>query len=81
MIWPCGFTCFREQAIAAEYFLSSRGYNINQLEGATPDNFMNLKSYNSHEHPPFPPSDFKTLVDAAVNQKKWFNLVLHNYSK
>ena len=78
LIWPCGFTNYREQAVVTDYFLSARGYNINQLEDVYPENFMNLKSYNSHEHPPFPPSDFKTLVDAAVNQKKWFNLVLHN---
>ncbi|MDP2890240.1 MAG: hypothetical protein Q8P34_14900 [Bacteroidota bacterium] len=77
LIWPCGYTNYREQAIASEYFLSARGYNINQLEDATPDNFMNLKSFNSHEHTPYPPSDFKTIVDAAIIQHKWFNLVLH----
>src|ERR1035437_6031637 len=75
--WPCGYTNYHEQAVATEYFLSARGYNINQLEDATPVNFMNLKSYNSHEHTPYPPSDLKTVVDAAVNQQKWFNLVLH----
>src|ERR1035437_7308686 len=75
--WPCGYTNYHEQAVATEYFLSARGYNINQLEDATPVNFMNLRSYNSHEHTPYPPSDLKTVVDAAVNQQKWFNLVLH----
>jgi gliding motility-associated-like protein len=79
-VWPCGFTNYREQAVASEYFLSARGYNINQLEDATPDNFMNLKSYNSHESTPYPPSDLKTVVDAAVDQQKWFNLVLHDYT-
>jgi hypothetical protein len=78
LVWPCGYTNFREQAVASEYFLSARGYNINQLEDATPDNFMNLKGYNSHEHTPFPPSDLKPLVDSAVVNHKWFNLVLHN---
>ena len=78
--WPCGFTNYREQAIASEYFLSARGYNINMLEDPDPENFMNLKSYNSHEHTPYPPSDLKTVVDLAISQKKWFNLVLHNYS-
>jgi gliding motility-associated-like protein len=38
---------------------------------------MNLKSYNSHEHEPYPPEDLRTVVDAAVAQKKWFNLVQH----
>jgi gliding motility-associated-like protein len=80
LVWPCGYTNYREQADATEYFLSARGYNINQLEDATPDNFMNLKSYNSHEHAPYPPADLKTVVDDAVNQKKWFNLVLHNHT-
>ena len=80
LVWPCGYTNFREQTIAAEYFLSARGYNINQMEDAYPENMMNLKSYNSHEHYPYPPSDFKNLVDLAVSQKKWFNLVLHDYS-
>jgi gliding motility-associated-like protein len=76
-VWPCGYTNYHEQAVTTEYFLSSRGYNINQLEDATPDNFMNLKSYNSHEDTPYPPSDLKTVVDAAVSQGKWFNLILH----
>ena len=78
LVWPCGYTNYREQAVASDYFLSARGYNINQLEDATPDNFMNLKSFNSHEHTPFPPSDLKTMVDSAVFRHKWFNLVLHN---
>ncbi len=78
--WPCGFTNYREQAIASDYFLSARGYNINMLEDQEPDNFMNLKSYNSHEHTPYPPSDLKTVVDLAISQKKWFNLVLHSQS-
>ena len=29
---------------------------------------------------PYPPSDLKTVVDLAVTQNKWFNLVLHGYS-
>ena len=48
------------------------------LEDPEPENLMNLKSYNSHEHTPLPPSDLKTLVDSAVLKNKWFNLVLHN---
>jgi hypothetical protein len=75
--WPCGFATIPRQVIAADYFLAARGYNINQLEDATPNDFMNVKSFNSHENPPFPPGDFKTIVDAAAAQGKWFNLVLH----
>jgi hypothetical protein len=73
------------QGVAGDYFLVARGYNINLLEDASPYNFMNLKSFNSHEHDPSRynpsappnPADLKTVVDAAVNQGKWFNLVLH----
>lgn len=80
LIWPCGFTNLEYQAIAAEYFLSARGYNINELEEATPANLMNLKSFNSHEHTPFPPEDLKSIVDAAEASGKWANLVLHAYT-
>ncbi|WP_051961643.1 DUF1349 domain-containing protein [Methylobacter sp. BBA5.1] len=76
--WPCGFTDVYEQDISSEYFLASRGYNINELEDQTPSNFHNLKSFNSHEHTPYPPSDLKTVIDMAVQQEKWANLVLHN---
>jgi regulation of enolase protein 1 (concanavalin A-like superfamily) len=75
--WPCGFTNTHEQAVASEYFLSARGYNFNQLEDTTPLNFLNLKSFNSHEHVPYPPADLKTVVDMAEQQGKWANLVLH----
>ena len=77
LAWPCGFRNIEEEAVASDYFLVARGYNINQLEDTTPNDFMNVKSYNSHEHFPFPPADLKTVVDAAVAQGKWFNLVLH----
>jgi gliding motility-associated-like protein len=75
--WPCGFTNYREESDAGIYFLSSRGYNFNKLEDPTPDDFMNLKTYNSHEHDPVPPSDLRTVIDTAVMQKKWFNMVVH----
>ncbi len=80
LVWPCGTTSYREQAVAADYFLSARGYNKNQLEDATPRNFMDLNSYNSHESFPYPPSDFKMVVNMALDQHKWFNLVLHSMS-
>ena len=75
--WPCGANTTREKVWAADYFLISRGYNINQLEDASPQDFMNVKSYNSHEHDPGPPSDLKTVVNAAITQGKWANLVFH----
>ena len=78
-VWPFGGTNLRLQSVVADYFLSARGYNINQLEDASPENLMNLKSFNSIEDPN-PPStnDFRLLVDSAVAQSKWFNLVLHS---
>ena len=79
-VWPCGFTRPAQQAIAADYFLSTRGYNINELEDASPSNFMNLKSFNSHEHVPFPPADLRVIADAAEAQGKWANLVLHAFT-
>jgi regulation of enolase protein 1 (concanavalin A-like superfamily) len=78
LAWPCGVATAPYRIVAADYFLAARSYNLNQLEEATPNDFMNLKSFNSHEHPPFPPADLKTLVDAAAAQGKWCNLVLHN---
>ena len=76
--WPCGVNSINEQAIAGDYFLVARGYDINQLEDASPQNWMNLKSYNSHSGVPAPPADFKTLVNAAMSQSKWVNFVFHN---
>jgi hypothetical protein len=78
LAWPCGVATEPYQLVAADYFLAARGYNINQLEDPTPVDFMNLKSFNSHEDEPYPPADLKTVVAAAAAQGKWFNLVLHN---
>jgi len=79
-VWPCGYTSIKAQSVAYDYFLSARGYNINELEDSSPYNLMNLKSFNSHEHTPFPPEDLKTQVDAAIAEGKWFNLVLHQFN-
>jgi len=78
--WPCGVTSIQQGAIASDYYLIARGYNINQLEDRTPKDFMNVKSFNSHEHSPFPPADLKTIVDDAMAQGKWANLVFHAFS-
>lgn len=77
LVWPCGFRNIEYGVIAADYFLSARGYNWNALEDTTPVDFMDLKSFNSHEHTPVPPADLKTIVDDAQSQGKWANLVLH----
>jgi hypothetical protein len=76
--YPCGLTSPRMRTVAADYFLLARGYGINALEDTSPSDFMNLKSFNSHPHAPYPPADLKTVVDAALAEGKWFNMVLHN---
>lgn len=75
MAWPGGYVQHKE--LAGQYFLSVRGYNINQFEDPLPDDFMNLKSFNSQEHPPFPPADFRGLLDEAERYGKWAILVFH----
>ncbi|ACZ29552.1 hypothetical protein Xcel_0513 [Xylanimonas cellulosilytica DSM 15894] len=77
LVWPCGFNPLWYGVKAWDYFLCARGYNINALEDPTPRDIMNIKSYNSHEHAPVPPADLKTIVDGAVAQGRWANLVLH----
>ena len=78
LAWPCGFTETSEEYISNQYFASARGYNFNQLEETSPTDLQNLKSFNSHEHAPYPPADLKTVVDAAIQQGKWANLVFHS---
>ena len=78
--WPCGAVTTREKLWASDYFLISRGYNHNQLEDTTPKDFMDVKSFNSHEHAPFPPADLETVVDDAIAQGKWANLVFHRFN-
>lgn len=78
LVWPCGYTNYREQSIAADYFLGARGYAINQLEDPTPENFMKIKSFNTPQgSPPLPPLNLQNYVDLAISEHKWFNLVLH----
>jgi regulation of enolase protein 1 (concanavalin A-like superfamily) len=86
--WPCGVRNIVQDVVASDYFLVTRGYNINLLEDPTPNDLMILKSFNSHEHNPTQynptappnPTDLKTVVDAAIAQGKWANLVFHGYN-
>ncbi len=83
--FPCGVAGVRQKAAAADYFLITRGYNVNQLEDPSPYDWMFLKAFNSHENDPSSynpacppnPADFKTIVDDAIAQGKWANLVFH----
>ena len=76
--FPCGAGPIQAQVAAADYYLAIHSYNVNQMEDPSPYNFMFLKTFNSHEHQPYPPGNFIPLVDAAIAQGKWFNMVLHN---
>ncbi len=76
MSWPCGFVQHKE--IAAEYFLAARGYCLNQLEDPTPQDFMNLKSFNSPEHNlSVKRPNLKRAVLQAEQEGKWAILVFH----
>jgi cysteine-rich repeat protein len=80
--YPCGFvTQGIMDLISSNWnFLSARGYNFNIPEDKTPENFFNLKSFNSHGYPGGalePPNYFET-VDRAESQGRWLNLVFHN---
>ena len=80
LAWTCGIVDKRMESVAADYVLSARGFNLNMLEDPTPHNFMNLNSFSSHGFNPLPPADFKTVVDDAIAQGKWANLVFHGVS-
>jgi cysteine-rich repeat protein len=80
--YPCGYTFgIGKNLLKSNWnFLSARGYNFNQLEEQTPNDFFELKSYNSHGYPGGslePPSYFAAVDQAEINGK-WLNLVYHN---
>jgi len=83
--FPCGVASIKQRATAADYFLITRGYNVNQLENPSPYDLTFVNCFNSHEDDPSPfnpaappnPSDFKTVVDDAIAQGKWANLAFH----
>jgi hypothetical protein len=78
--WPCGFNTAREKDIARQYFVSARGYHINQLEEKNPADFMNIKSLNTpyYHDPPLAPPSYFDMADLAESQGKWVNFVFHN---
>ena len=79
--WPCGFNTYDMRQIADDYFVSSRGYHINQLEEQNPADFMELKSLNTpHYHDPAQdPPDLIYMADQAESQGKWLHYVFHNH--
>lgn len=78
--WPRGDTTAESKAIASEYFISARGYHINELEERNPADFMYLKSLNTpHYHDPEDdPPDYFQKADEAEALGKWVNFVFHN---
>ncbi|VVB77863.1 Uncharacterised protein [uncultured archaeon] len=78
---PCGFTTTGISNILKNNwnFLSARGYYYNQPETADPNNFFDLKSYNSHGYPggSYEPPNYFSEVDKAEAQGNWLNLVFH----
>ncbi len=75
--FPRGDGSIQAQVAASDYYLAVHSYNVNQMEDPSPYDFLYLKTYNSHEHTPYPPVNFKPLVDTAIAQGKWYNMVLH----
>jgi Polysaccharide deacetylase len=80
LAWPRGDCSPASEAIAAEYYISARGYHINELEDKDPCDFMNLKSVNTpHYHvPAYDPPDYFQMADKAEALGKWVSYVFHN---
>ncbi len=80
LAWPRGDTNVESRLIASEYYVSARGYHINELEEKNPADFMNLKSLNTpHYHDPeYDPPDYYQKADEAEALGKWVNFVFHN---
>ena len=79
--WPCGETHEKNKDIASEYYVSSRGYHINELEDKNPKDFMALKCLNTpHYHvPDYDPPDYFQKADEAEKFGKWVHFVFHNH--
>lgn len=79
--WPRGDCSPASEAIASEYYLSARGYHINELEERDPADFTNLKSINTahYHHPAYDPPDYLEVADQAEALGKWASYVFHNH--
>ncbi len=79
---PCGFiTQNISRIISSNWnFLSLRGYNFNQLEDATPQDFFQLKSFNSKSFPggTLEPPTYAQVIQGAQTEGKWGILTFHN---
>ncbi|MHC4842361.1 MAG: polysaccharide deacetylase family protein, partial [Planctomycetota bacterium] len=79
--WPCGVNNVEMGITASEFYISARGYHINELEDKNPKDFMNLKSINTpHYHEPnLDPPDYFQKADEAEELGLWVNYVFHNH--
>jgi peptidoglycan/xylan/chitin deacetylase (PgdA/CDA1 family) len=75
MAWPYGYAQHKD--IASEYFICARGYKMNEFEDITPDDFMNLKSFDLPSQPGAKLSNLKVILDNAQEYGKWAILVFH----
>ncbi len=81
--YPCGFTTPEIENLLKSNtnwnFLSSRGYHINYFEEQTPQDYFNLKSFNTplFHDPPLAPPNYLDVINEVEKNQKWANLVLH----
>ena|GEM_PF-280925 len=76
MAWTCGCCDIIRKTAAANYHIASRGYFdstcnlswVQGLEDETPQDFLNLRSFNSFT---------QGAIDSAIQQGKWANIVSH----
>jgi len=78
--WPRGDATEESKSIASDYFVSARGYHINELEDKNPADFMYIRSLNTpHYHDAeYEPPDYFQTADEAEALGKWVNFVFHN---
>ena len=78
--WTCGIADEEAKNIAAEYFISARGYHTNQLEDKNPSDFMYIKSLNTprYHEPYLEPPDYFQMTDRVIREGKWINYIFHN---
>ena len=76
MAWPCGCADARRMTAASYYLLGARGYYdhiaqlywVQDVNEATPTEFMNLNSANSYN---------QTFIDRAIAEGKWAIITSH----
>jgi cysteine-rich repeat protein len=75
--WPCGVTSQDYREWVSDYYLFERGYHVNLIESANPEDLQNIKSIDSVGFGDNPP-DYYLLADVAENHQGWVNYVYHD---